>query len=173
MSNETDHFELKPHDVDHILATWQDESYLKHLSDREAAHESNEITDRMFEESDKLAAQRAAETPRPDPIVFEIPATAQKKLEANAQDFSDDYDRLDGQGQFTSAQIRESLAKGLKTPEEIEAEEIRRISAHASKVHKPRVSKPTTLKRQLGPTQREIADSDKRVEAAYGKPDDS
>lgn len=73
MPNETPDFNLTPHDVDRILSDWQDERYHEELARRESAHESDAITERMFEESDKLKREREAQAAEKSKPVFKIP----------------------------------------------------------------------------------------------------
>jgi|GEM_PF-5873801 len=108
-------------------------------------------TPRMIEISEANEAERrAAEIPEPAPT-FEPPARVQAALERQEKVISDEFDRMDEQAWTTGVQISKRLAeKGLampKTAEEIEAEEVAKIRAHAEEMHKPRVTKSKTLRR--------------------------
>lgn len=167
MPNETP--ELTPRDVDHIMADWQDEAYHRELAEREAAHDSDASTDKLLgmvrEDKERVVTER----PKP---VFEIPPDAKVSLDSKREEYGREFDRLSAQGIFTSAQIREKLAKQglhpIQTAEEIEAHEVARIASNAGSLHTEKPSKPKTSKRRsLGPSQLDIADGDKRVESQY------
>jgi len=106
---------------------------------------------RMEKISDELAAQRAA-TATPEPVPsFQMPSAAQIKFDKTAQELSEEFDRRYAQARQSGGQIAKDLeAKGMmipKTAAEVDKEEIAAISAHASEVHHPRVSKAKTLRR--------------------------
>jgi len=74
-----------------------------------------------------------------------------------------EWDRLDSQGIHTGRTIRQRIGETALTPEDIERKE---AAGSVKQARKTSRRKP----RALGPRQQNIADGDKRVEAAYGKP---
>jgi hypothetical protein len=156
MPNETPDFKLTPEEEEQAILMWKDVGYHKWLAGREAAadsDDSDEKTERILDLANKYREEREAQQPEHIPYSPQIPPKAQAKLDAKAKARSDEYDRLESQGQLTGIQIDNKLnAQDLGTPTTIEeegAEEIADISrrAHASAIHKPRSGRSTTLRR--------------------------
>jgi hypothetical protein len=106
------------------------------------------------------------------PVTFHDPESAQPKLTAQEQVYSDSYDRLDSTRPFDPDLRAELARKGLRpapTADEVEAQEEKRqahLRQHASEVHKPKTSSSKVVWRPKGSNQRDSADADQRVKTA-------
>jgi hypothetical protein len=179
MPNETDIPELQPHDVDDILTEWQSDDYHMQLAKREAAHESDTITNNMFEESDRLRSQSAER--QPATINFEElqPKDVQAREQRRREESDRAYERYESNPLLTQTEIGQKVAQDglgevverdgeVVSPEfererlEISERDRRNTAQHASAVHHgPKRS--TTIWRAKGSIQRDIADNDQKV----------
>lgn len=172
---------MQPQDIDRILTDWQDESYHKRLSEREAAYESDKITDRMFEESDRLMSQRAAQAAshqavtsfedlQPEDVKIrelhrrEEADLAWEQLERNPRLRPSEIGQLLEKKGLGEVAVRDGEVVSPESDRELqEIERARKSTKHASNVHHSRTKRPTTLWRPKGSIQRDTADNDQKV----------
>jgi hypothetical protein len=137
-------------EIDRMADQYKD---VERAEEEQRRQQQRESFDKMGRISDELAAVRAGEEEQKPEPSFVIPPEVQSKIDGDSKVFREAFDRLYGQDIFTSPQILKKLAeKGIKPPktaEELDAEDVAAIKAHASMVHHPRVSRSTTLRRQL------------------------
>lgn len=99
---------------------------------------------------------------------FLPPADQARAIRHSAQEADREWERLDSQGIRTSEQTRKEVGGLALTSEDIENEAIK--AAKRQLAQSPPAHRPKKDRRHLSSGQKNMADSDKRVEAAYGKP---
>lgn len=102
------------------------------------------------------------------PARYLPPPGLDRQIRKSAEEAGQEWDRLDSQAMRTSEQIRREVGGLALTSEDIENEAVK--AAKRQLAQSPPAHRPKKDRRHLSSGQKNIADSDKRVEAAYGKP---
>jgi hypothetical protein len=112
---------------------------------------------------------QGSKAPKDKYLSFEdmVPQDVRARIKVDIEQGDADWERQDKSGYPpTMVQIRKNVGGAALAAEDIEEVEVAKISKKA----KP-ASRPKKDRRHLGPSQKNTADGDKRVEAAYGKPE--